>query len=296
MAAKTERLLNLVVALLHARRPQTFGELRQRMGEWQDGDPESMRRKFERDKDELRRLGVPVETVALDALGGELAYTIDAARYEQPDVALDVDEVTVLAVALQLVDGGAQRLAWAKLAARAPDPRGGDVPSGVRVTVDTAAAVPLAEAVVGRRRVRFSYRTAAGELATRTVDPAAVVARRGATYLVGRDHDRDALRAFRLDRVEGEVEVLADHAGPVPDDLDLDALTAGPPTAPILARVEEHGPDGATRQVQRRGAPRALCDAVLRASPDLVVLDPPGLRDAVVAALQAVADAHEVAR
>ena len=85
MSAKTERLVNLTVALLAASRPLTFAELRDRMGEWRGGDPESQRRKFERDKDDLRRLGIPIETVPTDALGGELAYAIDRDRYALPD-------------------------------------------------------------------------------------------------------------------------------------------------------------------------------------------------------------------
>lgn len=291
MAAKTERLLNLVVALLHARRPLTFAELRQRLGEWQDGDAESMRRKFERDKDELRRLGVPVETVTTDALGGESAYWLDEERYAQPDLALDVEQVTALAVALQLVDGGPAPLAWSKLSARAPDPRAVVVPEGVRVVLGPGTTpAPLAEAVVSRRAVRFSYRTSRGEVATRTVDPAAVVTRAGSTYLVGRDHDRDDLRAFRTDRMLGVVEMLDQPAGPVPEDLDLAALVTGPDEPLVTAEVVEH-PDG-TGPVERTDAPGRLLAGVLRASPQEELIAPAELRDEIAAALRAVLAAH----
>jgi predicted DNA-binding transcriptional regulator YafY len=87
----------------------------------------------------------------------------------------------------------------------------------------------LADALVRHVPLRFTYRTAAGSQATRTVDPYAVVQRRGAWYLVARDHDRDAQRAFRLDRVEGRI-VTAGEPGAYdpPEDLDPAAAVAGP--------------------------------------------------------------------
>lgn len=288
MSAKTERLVNLTVALLAARRPLTFAELRARMGEWQDGDPDSMRRKFERDKDELRRLGVPVDTVPLDELSGELGYHVDRARYEQPDVALTVDQVTVLALALQLVDGDVAPLAWAKLAARAPDPVAGEVPAGLRVTVDADAATPLASAVVERRTVRFGYRDVAGERTERTVEPGAVVVRGGAWYLVGHDRDRDALRAFRLDRVDGRVVTTGEPARPLPDDADLAALVDGPVST--TTTVEVRDPDGTT--TQRTGPRRRLVDELLRQAPRSVPLAPPDVVDEVAEGLAAVLAAH----
>lgn len=288
MAAKAERLVNLVVALLHVRRPLTFAELRTRLGEWQDGEAASERRKFERDKDELRRLGVPIETVPLSALGGELAYTIDPRQYALPDVALEVEHVTAIAVALQLLDGGPAPLAWAKLSARAPDPRRAEAPGGIRVRVDTSAAVPLAEAVVGRRVVRFDYRTADGRASRRTVDPAAVVNRAGHSYLVGHDHDRQGQRAFRLDRVEGAVEVLAQDAGPVPEGLDLAALVDGPSGAPVTAVLRIGDEQVTVTAPRRQHVTRAL-----RRAGQVELVEPAALRDEISGALAAVLAAHD---
>ena len=289
MSAKAERLVNLVVALLQARTPLTFAQLRDRMGEWQDGEHESMRRKFERDKDELRRLGVPVETVPVDAFGSEVAYRIDRDAYEQPDVELDVEQVSAIAVALQLLEGDADRLVWSKIGARAPDPRATTAPPGLRVAVDLDATVPLADAVVERRVVRFRYRTRAGDAGTRTVDPAAVVLRGGVTYLLGRDHDRDALRAFRLDRLLGDVEVLDAAAGPVPTDLDIAALVSGPDSAPVSVGIRHA--DG--RVEERSVPPGRATERVLRHAPDLAVTGPPALVADVRSALAAVLARHE---
>lgn len=229
MTAKVERLVNLTVALLETRRPLTYRELRQRTREYQQSDPESARRQFERDKDDLRSLGVPIE-VSDVVFEEEQGYRIDRRAYELPDIALDAEEVAALALAVKLAGEDGSRLALAKLAARAPDPTelvAAGAPQ-VDVAVDPIGDT-LADALVRRIALRFGYRTASGDTATRTVDPYAVVQRRGAWYLVARDHDRDAQRAFRLDRVDGRMKPIGDpDAFTPPDDLDLAAAVAGP--------------------------------------------------------------------
>lgn len=255
--AKVERLVNLVVALLETRRPLSFDDIKRRTREYTQDDTESARRQFERDKDDLRALGVPVETIEAD-LSGELGYRIDRSRYELPDVALDPEEVAALALAVQLTGRDDGRLAFAKLAARAPDPAdlAPELTSAGAPRVDVGVDPvddTLADALVRRVPLRFRYRTAAGDLAERTVDPHAVVHRRGAWYLVARDHDRDAPRAFRLDRVDGQLAA----AGPPgsftpPDDLDAARAVAGPESDRVTVRVAV---DGEARwAVELRGA------------------------------------------
>ena len=65
-ALKTERLLNLVMVLLYTRRPLTKAQIRRLVGQY-DTSPsvEAFERMFERDKDELRALGVPLATTCL---------------------------------------------------------------------------------------------------------------------------------------------------------------------------------------------------------------------------------------
>lgn len=236
MTIKVERLVNLTVALLEARAPMTFAELKRRTRFYDQSDLESARRMFERDKDELRRLGVPVETRSL-AFGEDLGYVIDRGSYELPDVDLTPEEVAALALAVQLSGEEGARLGLAKLAARAPDPAAEVATPTTRVAVGTDPVDAVADAIVGRTPLRFTYRPVAGDERERTLDPYAVVQRRGAWYLVGRDHDRDALRAFRLDRVVGGVRT----AGPpgafdTPDEIDLAGAVAGP--AATLVTVE----------------------------------------------------------
>ncbi len=293
MSAKTERLVNLTVALLATRTPVTFQQLRERMGEWQDGDPESQRRKFERDKEELRRLGVPIDSVMTDSLGGEPAYRVDPARYALPDVPLTVEQMTVLAVAFQLVEGGADQLTFSKVAARAPDPQEATVPSGITVrAADVSHVTPLASAIVEGRVVRFTHRRTTGERVEREVEPYALLQRRGTWYLRGFDRTVEDHRIFRTDRIEGKVLVTDEPVTIDPQEVDprgADALFELPDEVDVTVAVR--GPDGWEVEHRRdrwwRATSRALGD-----SPDVVMLAPTDAREAVVDALRAVLAAH----
>lgn len=305
MSAKVERLVNLTVALLETRKPLSFAELRTRTGYYGQTDRESARRMFERDKDDLRRLGVPIETRPI-LLAAEDGYLIDRDAYELPDVDLTSEEVAALALAVRLT-GERGSLELAKLAARAPDPADLATDPATRVAVAPPAVEGLADAVVARAPVRFRYRPVRGDVATRAVDPYAIVQRRGAWYLVGRDHDRDALRAFRLDRFEGAATVTGPGGGfEPPGDLDLATVVAGPDTGEVA--VDLAVAPSARWAVEARGAlptgERAGDRAVLRVRLDPVrdlpwllglatevaVVRPVTLRDRIVHTLTQLAE------
>jgi predicted DNA-binding transcriptional regulator YafY len=166
----------------------------------------------------------------------------------------------------------------------------------------------LFDAVRRHATVTFSYR---GE--ARTLDPYGVVLRFGHWYVVGHDRDRDAPRAFRVDRIEGHATLGADNAFTPPDDVDpaefvrADPMTYGedqPLDARVLVdapragwvveqlgeeAVLERRPDGSVvvaLQVVNRGAFRSW---VLDLLDHAEVLAPPELRSDVVAWLDAVA-------
>lgn len=293
VSAKTERLVNLTVALLASRRPLTFAELRQRMGEWQDGAPESMRRKFERDKDELRRLGVPIETV--EGFEGDTAYFVDDDAYALPEVELSVQQMTVLAVAFQLVEGGAEQLTFSRLAALAPDPEEVTPPTGITVRPTALGAVrPLAEAIVEGRVVRFTHRKPTGEQIEREVEPRALLARRGTWYLRGHDRTRDEARVFRTDRIIGQVTATGESFDPPVDGDDAEQLAALfdlPEDVDLQVAVRTG--NGWEVQPRRDRWFRATARA-LGAAPDEVIVDPPGAHAAVEDGLRAVLAAHGV--
>ena len=312
MVAKVERLVNLTVALLETRRPLTLAEIRAKVGGYEHASAESGRRMFERDKDDLRRLGVPIETIDMVGHGGgdgEWGYSIDRRAYALPPVDLDADEIAALAIAVQMTGEDALRIGLAKLAVRAPDPRptGRSLP---RAKLDLGAEMldGLADALLERRVVTFGYRSAAGQPSTRTLEPYGVVHRRGSWYLVGHDRDRNAPRAFRLDRCTTALEVGGEAgAFEVPDDVDVAALTAGPATDGVTVnlavdpqvgwQVERHGgvttgerADGWSLVRFEDAAADRLLPWLLGFGAQVEVLAPSELRDDVVRRLEAVAD------
>src|SRR5258707_10665362 len=98
---KTERLLSLVVCLLSARRYLTAGQIRDAV----PGYPETFdafKRMFERDKDELRELGIPLETGTNPGTDEEVGYRISRQAYELPEIRLEPDEAAVLGLAARV--------------------------------------------------------------------------------------------------------------------------------------------------------------------------------------------------
>jgi proteasome accessory factor B len=200
MSERLERLLNLTATLLDTRRPLTLDELAERIEPSYPDDKAARRRAFERDKETLRELGVPVVTESA-GLGGEQGYRIRPEEYYLPDPGLSAEERAALHVAVSAVrfEGGDAREGLRKLG-------GLEGPGGALLAQlpDTSMLGDLFDAVARRRGLEFVYR---GEV--RRLEPYGVVHRFGHWYVVGRDRDRDAPRAFRVDRIEGEPAVGA---------------------------------------------------------------------------------------
>ncbi len=304
MSDRLERLLNLVIALRETRRPLTAAEVRQRVAGYGQDDPESFRRMFERDKADLRDLGVPVE-VAVDRFDDTAAYRIDPRRYDLPPVRLEPDELAALAVALAatgLRDDA--RVGLGKLAVDAGADVDDTAAAGLGVDLDSPHRSELLEAVLSRTAVRFAYRPLGRDAAPRTVDPFGLVHRTGRWYLVGRDHDRDDRRSFRLDRIEGRVRTAGPPGGfaapaePVAVDQVVPAPRAqGPATARVAADADvawlvarrargggEPLADGRTAYRVAVGDPERFTSWVLEHAGGVEVLDPAPLREGVVAA------------
>jgi proteasome accessory factor B len=208
---KTERLLSLVVCLLSARRYLTATQIRAAVPGYPDSF-DAFKRMFERDKEELRELGIPLETGANSTLDDEAGYRIPRQAYVLPEIRLEPDEAAVLALAArvwrQAELAGAAAGALLKLRAAGIDAEETMQP-GIepRLRAGEAAFGPLWEAVRDRRPVAFDYRAAGrSEAQRRQLDPWGVVNRHGRWYVAGHDRGRDAPRVFRLSRIEGPVQ------------------------------------------------------------------------------------------
>jgi proteasome accessory factor B len=202
-AAKLERLLNLTALLLETPRPLSAAEIRERLGMYAD-EPDAFRRAFERDKDDLRAMGVPLEVQAVPgAMPTVDGYRIPKDRYYLRDPGLDADELAALHMAASVVqiDGLSAREGLLKLGGLVGEADGA---MGMVVAALPAGHVgPLFAAIAAQTPVRFTYRSR-----IRTVDPYRLDFLRGRWYLTGFDHTRDDERVFRLDRFESGVEPL----------------------------------------------------------------------------------------
>src|SRR2546428_42427 len=109
-----ERLINLVALLLEARRPRTFEEIRELVPAYQQEDVSSAKRMFERDKDTLRDVGIPIEVAPTDVWDSEQGYRIPKEQYYLPEVSFSADEVWALFVAAHSrgEDGQAELAFW----------------------------------------------------------------------------------------------------------------------------------------------------------------------------------------
>ncbi|HYZ92336.1 MAG TPA: WYL domain-containing protein [Actinomycetota bacterium] len=216
---KVERLVNLIALLLNTRRPLTVEEIRNTVPGYQQEDYASFKRMFERDKEELRSLGIPIERRFTDVWEVEEGYLISKDRYYLPELDLTPDEVAALWIASAVVvePGGKEDQALVKLSLGTD---GGADPTSppwlrARLHLDSPALPRLLEAVAGRRRVRFRYKAAGQSKDTeRTVDPYALIHRQNAWYVAGHDHMRGALRHFKLPRISSTVSFASKSGGP----------------------------------------------------------------------------------
>jgi len=312
---RTERLLSIVVLLLSSRRYLTAEQVRAAVSGYPP-EQEAFKRMFERDKEELRDLGIPLETGRASSADDDLGYRISRQDYELPEIHLEADEAAVLGIASRVWQSaelaGAAAGAALKLVAASGDADGdAATPPPViqpRLTTQEPAFGPLWEAVRDRRPVSFDYQASGrSEVTRRTLEPWGVVNRRGRWYVAGHDRGRDAPRVFRLSRITGPVKL----AGPpgsvqVPPGTDVRELVKGMDmpltrehTAVLRVRAEAGSALHRWGQVTPDGAhpgwdqvsiaysdPDWYARYLASFGPDVRVIDPPELREAVIRRLK----------
>lgn len=327
--SKVERLVNLVIALLSTRGYITAEKIRSSVAGYSDRPSvEAFSRMFERDKNELRDLGIPLEVGRVSALEPTEGYRINRDAYALSPVELTPDEAAAVAVATQLWESPelitATQGALLKLRAAGVDVDPLD--TGAPVAIASAAAVSglrgsedvlgiLLSAIDSGQVVQFSHRPSRAEPYTvRTVEPWGVVTEKGRWYLVGHDRDRDATRVFRLSRIGAQVTPIGPAgATTVPAGVDLRSIVAQKvtevPTGEQATVWVAEGRATALRRAGRSAGPRQLggrdgevIELEIRSSDrlareitgygaDAIVLQPGSLRDDVLARLRAQAGA-----
>ncbi len=312
-ARRAERLVNLVICLLSTRQFISAERIRDAVPGYEAADgshstDEAFKRMFERDKAELRDLGIPLETGKNSHFDSDDGYRIKRRDYELPPIEFDAAEAAAIGLAARLWQsatlGEPARAALLKLRAAGTDVQASGTPGEVpHIDASDPSLPALLDAARLSRPVRFDYlKSGSTAPQRRTLEPWGVLSWRGRWYVAGFDRDRGEARSFRLSRISGKVEVFG-TAGEFdrPEKVDLLEMVAGrSPEDTRVARVRVTGPGaGQLRRIADSELDGVLTitftDAhrlarlITSAGTSARVIDPPDLVAAVVDRLSAAA-------
>lgn len=210
MSRKSERLVNLTIALLATKRYLTKSEIFRTVDVYM-GSAEAKERMFERDKDDLRNLGIEIEVGNFDPLfDDEAGYRIRPEKYELQLGELNNNQIALLSLAAQAWRGAALDTsalsALVKLKSIGIDSDLDSLPAlAPQVTDADSELSVITHAIVTRTVISFAYLAESLEVQKRALEPYGVAARDGHWYVVGNDLDKRDIRVFRIDRIRDEV-------------------------------------------------------------------------------------------
>jgi proteasome accessory factor BC len=323
---KLIRQLSLVAFLMAERRPLTARDVKGNVEGYSEMSDEAFARRFYSDRAELLALGVPLDSQR-DEFTGEELYTLRSERYFLREFSLEDEELAALQTGLFLLEGNFAyaeplRLALQNLALGRPGFEQPPTETADRVEirdVDYSPETPgrlakLESAISKQRTVKFNYRAiTSDEERERTIDPYALLLDGGRWYVIGQDHDREAIRTFRVSRIRGEIRLATrrERDFRLPEDFDVEAhrgranwqigdiagearIEVADDTAWWVERV--YGRAGRLEDgvfVTEYASLGALARWILRQDGRAVPQSPPDLRRTVKSALKAVQERHE---
>lgn len=212
VSRKIERLINLTIALLATKRYLTKSEIFRTVDGY-EGSPETKERMFERDKDDLRSLGIAIEVGSFDPLfNDESGYRIKSENYQ-----LDLGEVTPTEISLLSLAADAwQGAAFADAAQSAilklssigvhSDPI--EIPAlSPKLSNSSKDLETVTTAIANSEFLIFTYLSAKLEPQERSIIPFALSNKAGFWYVTGVDQEQQEVRTFRVDRMQGAIEM-----------------------------------------------------------------------------------------
>jgi predicted DNA-binding transcriptional regulator YafY len=240
MAKDTEKLirqLSLISYLMAERRPVTALEIRRDVEGYSVMNEDAFARRFYADRSELDALGIELTVEKpVDGQVEQENYSLPPENFHLPPIEFSDTELAALHTALQLLDGefayaeplrlALQQISWGR-----PNPLGLPEQHTVALGITGSAGgnaisqrlAKIETAIFRRKTIVFDYYTMErDEVGTRRVDPYQLLYQGGQFYVVGRSHERDAIRVFRLSRIRGKVgyATKAEHDFQRPADFD----------------------------------------------------------------------------
>ena len=239
MSRKSERLVNLTIALLATKRYLTKSEIF-RTVEGYEGSPEAMERMFERDKDDLRSLGIAIELGSFDPLfEDEAGYRITPSSYKLDLGELDGTDIALLSIAASAWTGAAlereSTSALIKLASMGLDSDSEALSLlAPRINGTNQNFTVITDAIIRRSEIEFEYMSSDLTKQQRRIAPYSLRGQSGSWYLVGQDLEKNSLRTFRLDRIVSEVSASKkSNTYVIPDEIP----DQGPEEVREIARI-----------------------------------------------------------
>jgi proteasome accessory factor B len=312
VSRKSERLVNLVIALLATKRYITKSEIFRTI-EGYEGSNESMERMFERDKDELRALGIEIEVSGLDPLfDDEVGYRIRAENFEMDRNGYSPNEIAYMSLAAQLWKDASlsdvSQKALRKLSAVSGPADIAEIPAFAPVTL--TAPMFLREIINGitdRRVVEFKYLDSEMKTNLRKVHVYSYFSLRGFWYFSGLDVDKSENRTFRCDRIIGELaiskkanlyEIPADYEPDIsfsdisaPSQAILRVRVGRGSQLRVLSSAIESGDEFDVVHVAY-SSEEEMVSLILWHLDDIYVIGPETLKSSVVQALNKLVKAH----
>jgi proteasome accessory factor B len=211
VSRKTERLINLTIALLATKRYLTKSEIF-RTVEGYEGSAETKERMFERDKDDLRTLGIVIEVGSFDPLfGDEAGYRIKSESYQLDLGAITSTEISLLSLAADAWQGAAfadaAQSAILKLSSIGVPADPIEIPGlSPKLANSSKDLETVTSAIADSDFLVFYYLSATLVAEERLVIPIALSNKNGYWYVTGVDQDLQEVRTFRMDRIQGSLE------------------------------------------------------------------------------------------
>jgi proteasome accessory factor B len=312
VSRKSERLVNLTIALLATKRWLTKSQIFSAVDGY-EGEADAMERMFERDKDDLRNLGISIEVGTFDPLfEDEVGYRIRPENYQTEIAQLTPRQFSLISLASQAWHGAALNStalsALIKLKSLGIDSDFDSIPAiSPSVPHSDANFLAIINAIAQRQVISFSYFDSELEPQSRAIEPYGAGTKSGYWYVAGRDLDRKELRLFRLDRCDSEVKQQGKAgAYEIPEDFIMSELLKSPERAQIatikVRRDKAHSlraratsivddDDWSTIEIAFLRESELIND-VLWHGADAVILEPQSAREAAIAALKEIVAAH----
>ena len=337
MAKDTEKLirqLSLISYLMAERRPVTALEIRRDVEGYSGMNEDAFARRFYADRSELESLGIQLTVDRPpDAVAEQENYSLRPEEFHLPAIAFTDGELAALGTALSLLDGefayaeplrlALQQLSWGR-----PSPLSQPEQQPVALGITASAGgqelsqrlAKVETAIFRGKTILFDYYTMErDETGTRKVDPYHLLFQGGQFYLLGRAHDRDALRVFRLSRMRGKVAYATkaehDFRRPTREEFDpreyasraawqfgeTQGIAEVLVSERIAWQVSRHfgrfgeirpGDDGSVVFATPYASARMVASWVLRLGEHVQVLGPPELEDEVAERVATLASRH----